>query len=235
MSFTTRLAVPALAAACLAAVATPRAAAVNVLVDPGFETGPLITLSASLNNFAANQGLWGQENATNSGPSDGVVPFAGAQMHRMLDDGLVVTQTTQVTDISGLATDIDLGNVTYASSAMYTGGQGLSAPIGAISLHFHTAASNGSPNTPANHASSLTLDGSPQTWQSIGVNGIVPAGTRWIYTQVYYSNASLLTATGASGAGMVDAAVTDIRVVPEPTTLAALAAAGTVLIRRRRA
>src|SRR5829696_938374 len=100
------LAIITVIAAPAAAVTTP-----NLLVDPSFETNPLIGIGSILGP-PYTTGVWGAENGANVLAQSGIIPAAGVRMHRMDDDGLVVTQTFQLGDVSAYAAQINAGIVT---------------------------------------------------------------------------------------------------------------------------
>jgi len=217
-------------AAVLAAAAIPAAKA-NLLVDPGFEANPLTSYVNVLNNFAGFQGIWGTENGSIVGSENGVTPAQGVKMLRMDDDGLVATQGFQVTDVTSYAGMIDSGSAVATLSALMNVDAHVPAAVGGVFLQFFSAANYGSQiGTPLQGV--LNLDASPNTWEPAATTGGIPVGTRWLVSQVYYSNASLLGVDGAVHPGYVDA--TDLRIVPEPASLGLLSAAALLLGLRRR-
>lgn len=218
------------AAMAVVALVTPLASA-NLLVDPGYEANPLTNYANVLNDFTTYQGVWGDENSTIVGAENGVTPPEGTQMLRMDDDGLVTTQAFQVTDVTAYAGIIDAGSATVTLSALFNVEAGVNTAAGGVYIQFFSAANYGS-QIGAGLAGPLALDASAQTWETASVTTPVPVGTRWLLSQVYYSNASLVGSDGVVHPGYVDAA--DLRVIPEPGTLALGAVAGLVLLARRR-
>jgi hypothetical protein len=219
------------AALALAVAIGAQPARANLLVDPGFETNLLDTAANVLNGFTAYQGVWGVENGTIVFAQNGVTPFQGAKMLRMDDDGLVATQGFQVTDLSSYAGLIDSGAGIANLSALFNVDKGVQAAAAAVYLQFFSAANYGS-QIGSYIGTGLTLDSSDITWQTISVSGGIPVGTRWLLSQVAYSDASLLGIDGVVHPGYVDAA--DLTVTPEPASLVLLLlGAGSMWMRRR--
>lgn len=220
--------------ALLAAVHATPAQAVQVLTDPGFEANPLTTLGNVLSNLPAFQNQWGHENAAIvAGPDGGVTQSGGLNMLKVFDTGSY-SQTGQVVDVTSFAAAIDAGNAIVSGSALFNAN--LPAAEGSVSVSFvDSSATWGNFTGPDLATGNFVLDSAAQTWQSIGASSTIPTGTRWLFIQVAYRDATLMNSVGALGQGYVDDAVLDVRVVPEPTTLAALGAAGAMFVRRRRA
>lgn len=219
------------ALAVAATVFAPSAQA-NLLVDPGFEVNPLTTYTNVLNNFAGYQGQWGVEVATITGVDGGVTPVEGVKMLRMTDDGLVATQGFQATDVTSYAALIDSGGAIVNLGALLNVDQNVPAASGGVTVLFFSAANWGSQiGSPL--IGNTALDSSPATWELASVSGAVPVSTRWLVTQVAYSNASLIGNDGAVHPGYVDAA--RLTITPEPAALALLAVGGLLITRRRRA
>jgi hypothetical protein len=222
-----------LASAVLAlaiAACTPSAWA-NLLVDPGYEANPLDTAFNVLNDFTTYQGIWGVEAATITGVDGGVTPAQGLYMLSMVDDGQAgTTQGMQVTDVTSYAALIDSGGATVNMSALFDANQNLPAALGGVYVSFFTANYYGSYT--GDIGNTLTLDNATSTWESISVSGAIPAGTRWLLSQVVYSDASLLGPDGVSYPSYVDAA--QLTIVPEPATLGLMGLGALVALRRRR-
>ncbi len=216
----------------LALVAATPGAFANLLVDPGFELNPLDTAGNVLNNFTTYQGIWGVESAIITGAENGVTPPEGVKMLRMTDDGLIATQGFQVTDVTSYAGLIDSGNAIVSASALLNVDASVPAAIGGVTVMFFSAASYGSPIGTPITGNVNPLDVNPNTWETASVVGSIPVGTRWLVTQVAYSNASLIGVDGTIHPGYVDAA--DLRIVPEPASIGLLALAATALRRGRR-
>lgn len=216
--------------ALIFATSTPSARA-NLLVDPGFELNPLDTAANVLGNFPLYQGVWGVEAATITGPDGGVTPFQGLKMLNMVDDGQGgATQGMQVTDVTSYAVLIDSGGATINMNAMFDANQNVPAAIGGVYVSFFTANNYGSLTTFIGNT--LTLDNATGTWQPISVSGAIPAGTRWLLSQVVYSDASLMGSDGATHPSYVDAA--GLTLTPEPASLGLLAFGAIALWMRRR-
>ncbi len=197
----------------------------NLLVDPGFEVNALTTYTNVLNNFVGYQGIWGVESATISGVDGGVTPAQGARMLRMTDDGLVATQAFQATDVTSYAALIDSGGATVNLSALLNAGPNVPAGVGGVTVRFFTAANWGSA-IGAPVSGSLALDNLSGTWQTASVSTAIPVSTRWLITEVAFTNSTML-----GNPGYVDAA--DLTVTPEPASLGLLCLGGLLLIRRR--
>lgn len=208
--------------ALLCAAATGQA---NMLVDPSFESNPLITFNNALTFFVANQGKWGAEAATITLATGGVIPHDGT--HMLSETGNPsFYQTAQVTDVTGMSSLIDLGGQTVNLSAFFNTPNGVSAAGAAVSVTF-LSGTDFNANQIGVISGSRTLDGDFTTWEQASVSGAIPANTRWLVSQVIYNAASL-----GSNPGFVDAA--NLTVVPEPTSALLLLGSGAVLLLRRR-
>jgi hypothetical protein len=214
----------------LAFAACTPAVGANLLVDPGFEANPLTTASNVLNFFATYQGIWGVENATITGVDGGVTPIQGVKMLRMDNTGSY-TQGFQVTDVTSYAALIDSGGATVNMSALFNVDKNLPAALGGVAVSFFTT-SNYASNIPPYPISSLTLDNSANTWEPISVSSAIPVGTRWLLSQVFYQDATLLGVDGNYGGGYVDAA--GLTITPEPATMGLLSLGILGVLRKRR-
>jgi hypothetical protein len=214
----------------LAVAATTPSAWANLLVDPGFEVNPLDNYLTVLNDFTTYEGVWGVENATITGLENGVTPPEGVKMLRMDDDGIVTTQAFQVTDVNSYAGVIDSGSATVTLSALFDVDSNVPAAAGSVYIQFFSAANYGS-QIGTGVGGPLALDSLDTTWELATVTTPVPVGTRWLVSQVYYSDASLLGNDGTIHPGYVDAA--DLSVVPEPATLGLLLPGALAVLRRR--
>jgi hypothetical protein len=215
-----------------AAFMTVSANAVNLLVDPGFEANPLTTAVAVFNTpNPMLPGVWGQENSTIVGAEFTVTPPQGVKMLRMDNTGSY-TQTFQATDVTSYAALIDSGGATVNLSALFNANPKIGAALGGIGVAFCTT-SNYSSYT-GSISNSLTLDNSPNTWQSISKSGIIPPGTRWLMSQVYFQDASLqgVPPDMSYYGGYVDAA--DLTITPEPATMCLLGLGGLVMRYKKR-
>ena len=209
----------------LAISGQPVMAGLNLLVDPGFEVNPLDTTYNVLNYFATYEGIWGVEAATRTGVDGGVTPFEGVKMLRMTDDGLNATQAYQVTNVSGYVNLIDNVGAKANLSAMFSFNFDTNAPPhSALSLDFFSG--NSWDTMIGSYLVNRTLENLPGTWDFASISCDIPVGTRWIASQVLYSNASL-----QGHPGYVDAV--ELTIVPEPATIALLGL-GCLLLRRKR-
>lgn len=203
----------------------------NLLVNPGFEVNSLASIGAVVGSFSP--GVWGPENGAITGVNGGVTPFAGNRMLKMDDDGLSYTQAYQATNVTSYAASIDANLCIGGIAARFTTGPNLSGALAAVSIQFFSAANFGS-QIGTGYVSSLTLDGSASSWQTILASGAIPAGTRWILSQVTYKNSTLYSSSGVAYSGYVDNANMDIRLVPAPGAFGLMTMAGFVASRRRR-
>lgn len=166
--------------------------------DAGFQRLPLGSYSTVLNNFSTQQGIWGAESATiATGLVDGVWAHKGNRMLRMTDDGLVATQAVQVLNVSSLASLIDSIGLDATFAAQMNASSGVAAATGSTTIRFYGASGFGNPLTPI--TAGRVLDSDSATWEATAVRGTVPFGTRWIVTEVAFSNATI-----GSQAGFVD-------------------------------
>lgn len=219
------LTTPGLAAVILAVLCAAATAQTNLLVDPGFETQPLLTYGNVL--FNGTLGRWGAEAATLSGPDpSGSNPLGGSQMLRMTDSGGATTKTVQITDVASSLSLIDGGGATATLSAFFDDVDNLPLSNATISLYFFDASrvSTGSPIS-----TSLTLNGFPNDWEQISTSGAIPIGTRLLISEVRFDDALL-----SGYPGFVDQA--SLTIAPEPSATLFLLGSGTMfLVRRRRA
>ncbi|MCE9619237.1 MAG: hypothetical protein K8R92_04945 [Planctomycetes bacterium] len=206
-------------------------ASANLLVNPGFEVNSLASIGAVVGSFSP--GVWGPENGAITGVNGGVTPFAGSRMLKMDDDGLSYTQTYQATNVTSYAASIDANLCIGGMAARFTTGPNLNGAIAAVSIQFFSAANFGS-QIGTGYVGSLALDGSATTWQTIQCSGAIPAGTRWILSQVAYKDSTLYSSNGVAYSGYVDNANMDIRLVPAPGAIGLMSLAGFVASRRRR-
>jgi hypothetical protein len=207
-------------------------ASANLLVDPGFESNPLTTDFNVLGNFVTYQGQWGDELSTIVTAENGVTPFQAVKMLRMNNTGGGYTQTFQVTDVTSYAGLIDSGNAVVNLTAWFNVDKAVPAAFGALGVSFFTGSSYGTLTT--SFTNSLTLDISPNTWESISAINSIPVGTRWLLSQVAYKDSSLLGIDGIYHPGYVDAADLTVTQIPEPATLSLLALGGLSLLRKKR-
>jgi hypothetical protein len=227
-----QLSIVVLAIAAAALAATP-VSAQNFINDPSFESNPLIGIGPILGP-PYTTGAWGAENGSIVGPQSGIVPAAGALMHRMDDDGLIATQSFQLVDVTALGAQIDAGLVSLNANMLYNVPQDVLAGVGALYVNFYNAAHASVP--PVTMGTSSVLDNNLGTWQNLALANTVPVNTRFLLFQGAFSNATMVNSAGAHRPGYVDGARLTLTVVPEPSTIAlgALALLGAVWVGRRR-
>ena len=207
----------------------------NLLVDPSFENPVLTPFGQILGPPFAN-GVWGGENAANvTGPDNGVVPAAGARMHRMNDDGLLATQSWQKVDVTPYSSFINAGNASVNFGALFNVPQDVLAANGSVGVSFLNAAN--APVGPPFVGVAANPDSNPASWQAYGLaNVAVPPTTSFIRLQLAYANATMISPTGADRPGFVDDARLTLTLVPEPSTLClgAVSLLSMLLLSRRR-
>lgn len=210
-----------------AALATAAAEA-NLLSDPGFEAGinPLPPLGPVVGP-PFSPGFWGAELGGEVTAEASIFPPQGQYMLYMENEGGTVTQTFQVVDVNAYASLIDSGAAIAVLAALYNGTAGIPGPTALPALLFYAGVNDWGSHLGIQSAA-FALDSSPNTWESFVISAPVPVGTRWILAQLGYVDATL--PFGARG--YVDEA--SLRVIPEPSSLAALVAGLLVTVARRR-
>jgi hypothetical protein len=195
------------------------ASATNLLVDPSFETIPVVPIGNVIPVLNQSPGLWGVENATIvTAVSEGIAPLAGTNVLRMIDNQDVTTQAVQAIDVSSFSTQINsLGGSNISMSALFNT-RGPAPAAAGVALQFFTGNNYASevPNSFVAHA--IAVNTNPADWEASVVSTHIPTGTTWVLAQVYYSNASL-----GGLPGFVDETQVSITAVPEPGSYALLA------------
>lgn len=175
------------------------------LQDPSFESAPLNSYVAVLNNFTTLVGQWGAENgAIVTGTVDGVSPSHASKMLRLLNDGLSFSQVVQVVDLTSIAGQIDAGGLQATFAASFNASNGVSAPAAYAMLRYYSGP--GLIHQTGTDAQSMVFDGNPATWERHSVTGTIPVGTRWMVVEIGFNNSTI-----ASLAGFVDDADLCIR------------------------
>jgi len=210
----------------------------NLIVDPGFESNPMIGYGLVLGP-PYTTGVWSAENGLITGPASGITPADGVKMLELSDDGLVATQSFQLVDVTAYSTDISAGIVTVDASAAYNVPQDVATGTAAVNVGFYNAAHGfiSSAQTTSSVLPGGFVDSSPNTWQTLSVTGFpVPTATAYMLLQPLYANAGMVNSAGAHRPGYVDHTALTLTAVPEPSTflLAVLAMAGAVVMWWRR-
>ena len=128
-----------------------------------------------------------------------------------------------MTSYAGL---IDSGNASVNLSMLLNVDTGVPSALGGVTVLFFSASNFGS-QIGASPTNNITLDTIPQTWEPASVSAPIPVNTRWLLTQVAYSNVTLGGHPGYVDFGRLD-------IVPEPATALLLAAGSLGLLVRRR-
>jgi hypothetical protein len=196
------------------ASATPSAVASNLLVDPGFTGVPPLISDVVVIGPPIVTGQWGAENAAIVGVDGGVTPLSPPTMLAEYAPGTgVATQTFKATDVSAYP-----AGSAFTLSANFDANQNLPAAHAFVDLSFYDASSNFLSAAPA---TGLVLDSNAATWQQISMTAIEPLNTKYVLSQVYYANSTLMDSNGVTYPSYVDDA--SLTVVPEPSALALLA------------
>ena len=206
----------------------------NLIVDPGFESNPLINYALVLGP-PYTTGAWSAEVGAITGPASGITPADGVKMLELSDDGLIATQSFQLIDVTPYSTDINAGNASITASGNYNVPQDVAAGTSAVNVGFYNAAHGfiSSTQTTSSVLPGAVLDNNPATWQTLNITSFpVPVNTAYLLMQPLFANASMVNAAGAHRPGYVDRTSLTLTAVPEPSTLvlAGLAMMGTVLM-----
>jgi len=189
-----------------------------ILVDPSFEVGRIRPLPQIVNPLTPT--WWGVENATRVGPENGIIPWHFSWMLRMEDDGLTYTQVFQFADIGSSPPPILKVGAWFNSNAP--------AADGFLRLRYYASANDWG-NDLAMDTRLFTLDNDLTTWEGVGFFSPVPQGATWVGVEIAFRNESIRSGYF----GYVDD-VTLEAVIPEPSSLLALAALSGIGLKRHR-
>ncbi|MFZ1935180.1 MAG: PEP-CTERM sorting domain-containing protein [Thermoguttaceae bacterium] len=218
----------------LAIACTTPSAEANLLVNPGFESGPasLTTDTVVLNNpFVTGQ--WGAENGIiESGPDNGVTPNSGSYMLTEYHNSYQYTSTYQVTNVPYFPGEQATLSAWFNAPAPISG---TAEAVVALSCY---AGVNSWPTPLAPPVGQALILSAAPLWQQMSPLTItVPVGTNYIVADVGFLNSSLQDAnTGVTFPGFVDDA--SLTITPEPSSLVLLSVGALALLgyawRRRR-
>ncbi len=170
---------------------------------------------------------WAAEAAEIVGPDNGINPFAGDQMAKLLDDGSSLTEIKQRVGSIGLLTNaqVDTGvALAYYQAYLNVPANAPVAVTAEILLQFLDGAQNalGAPMSLV----SAPLDTDPSSWEIVKMDNIpVPVGARGAEAIIRYDVASL-TGTNGFVPGYVDRTHLEFSYVPEPSTFGLLLICG---------
>ena len=224
-----------LAAAMGCGACVPTCLAINELADPSFELPVPIQLSSSVpTNLLLSHGQWGSQNGVKvggffGGQTDGIVPFDGVVMDRMVSTGDVsgITRTYQALDLTPYHSLIDSGQATIEGSERFNAPFAGAVAIMSIEYFDGSGFYDAGHQTGLPSMGSLGLDSDLANWDILTVGASVPVNTRWVLFSVGFQNASL-----GSGAGYAD--FNNVSIGPTPGTAGLLGLGALVGLRRRR-
>ena len=214
----------------------------NILVNPSFET--VLSTSGGSGDWPSDVGYWSGDTSQIVEASDGIVPFDGTHMLRLINAGgpeatsYHASEVTQLLDVSSFHNDIEQGQLLVTADAYFNRVSGDAETDNAFGIRIR--ACSGSPTTFRSSRVEITRidnfigsDGDLATWERVSVELLLPAGTDYIGIDVYADENVLNDTSGIEFDGHYADDVT-VSITPEPATLSLLALGGLALVRRRK-
>lgn len=241
-----QLSLTVLAALMLGTPALVRAQ-VNLLTNPGFESG------MSINVVPSSAGVWGADTNAIVTAENGITPLGGTKMLKFVDttpsdvpsDG-TGADVVQLIDVSSFAAAIAAGQATATFSASFNRitGDGSTDTQFNVEIRPYSGSIADFPTNLNTWIGSSALgtfdsDGDTSTWQSISTSLLLPAGTTYLgvwLSAIENMHNDHYTFTEFAGHYADNASLT-IAVIPEPSTFglfAGLLGLGLVVHLRRK-
>ena len=192
-----------------------------ILTDSSFDIGTVLGAFTS----TGNTDQWLQESAVIVGPENGVTPLSVDGMLRIQETGGVTSQVREVIDVSSRSADIDAGDAFVCFGAQYDSPDANALGGALVSACGDNIVGVCSPQLDFLSTGGTLLDGVTNTWEPLsvgdGASFELPAGTRQVEVQVFYTNGTI------PSNGYVDDAF--VKFVPEPDAVLSLAAGALLL------